>query len=77
MGPSRTPTAWHVAAIDDLDTLGFAGMTWMAIGGLSYSLGVIPFLWERLPYNHAVWHLFVMGGSACHYIAIMRYVVLG
>ena len=59
------------------DTLGFAGMTWMAIGGLSYSLGVIPFLWERLPYNHAVWHLFVMGGSACHYIAIMRYVVLG
>ena len=59
------------------DTLGFAGMTWMAIGGLSYSLGVIPFLWERLPYNHAVWHLFVMGGSACHYVAIMRYVVLG
>jgi hemolysin III len=59
------------------EALGLAGVAWMAVGGLSYSLGVIPFLWERLPYNHAVWHLFVLGGSACHYVAIMRYVVLG
>lgn len=59
------------------EALGLAGVMWMAIGGLSYSLGVIPFLWERLPFNHAVWHVFVMGGSACHYFAIMRYVVLG
>lgn len=58
------------------EALGLAGIAWMAVGGLFYSLGIIPFLWERLPFNHAVWHIFVMGGSACHYFAIMRYVVL-
>lgn len=56
-------------------TLGLGGMAWLVAGGLSYSLGVIPFLWERLPFNHAVWHLFVMGGSVCHYVMIWYYVL--
>lgn len=55
--------------------LGLGGMTWLVAGGLSYSLGVIPFLWERLPFNHAIWHLFVMGGSVCHYVLIWQYVL--
>lgn len=55
--------------------LGLGGMTWLIAGGLSYSLGVIPFLWERLPFNHAIWHLFVMGGSVCHYVLICQYVL--
>jgi len=58
-----------------LTTMGVGGMTWMFVGGVSYSLGVIPFLWERLPFNHAIWHLFVIGGSACHFVAIFRYVL--
>lgn len=57
------------------DTMGAGGMAWIAAGGLSYSIGVIPFLWERLPFNHAIWHLFVMGGSACHFVAILLYVL--
>ncbi|OZG72378.1 hemolysin III [Hahella sp. CCB-MM4] len=39
-------------------------------GGLSYSFGVIFFVLDRYPYLHAVWHLFVFGGSTCHYIAV-------
>ena len=40
------------------------------IGGLSYSVGVVFYLWHRLPFNHAIWHLFVLGGAACHCISI-------
>jgi hemolysin III len=35
------------------------------------------YLWKRLPYHHAVWHLFVLGGSACHWAAVFFYVVPG
>jgi len=51
-----------------------AGVWWLAAGGLSYSFGVIFFAWRKLPFNHAVWHLFVLGGSACHVIAASLYV---
>jgi hemolysin III len=44
-------------------------------GGLTYSLGTIFFLWDRLPYNHAIWHLFVLGGSAFHFVALYYYVL--
>jgi hemolysin III len=47
-----------------------ATLLWLLAGGLLYSSGVIFYAWKRLPYNHAVWHLFVMAGSACHYVAI-------
>jgi hemolysin III len=43
-------------------------------GGLAYSVGVIFYLWERLPYHHAIWHLFVLGGSAFHFFAVVRVV---
>jgi hemolysin III len=44
-------------------------------GGVFYSIGVVFYSWKRLPYNHAVWHLFVLAGSACHYFAILRSVL--
>ena len=45
---------------------------WMlAIGGMAYSLGVIFYTWKKLPYHHAVWHVFVLGGSICHYVAVL------
>jgi hemolysin III len=47
-------------------------LLWIAAGGLLYSLGVIFYIWKRLPYSHAVWHLFVLAGSACHYVAVFR-----
>jgi hemolysin III len=40
-------------------------------GGLAYSLGTVFYLWKRLPYHHAVWHLFVLAGSICHFFAVL------
>ncbi len=50
-------------------------LLWILAGGVTYSVGVIFYLWDRLPFNHAIWHLFVMGGSACHFFAVLLYVV--
>jgi len=51
------------------------GVALLLIGGLSYTFGVIFYVWERLPYNHAIWHLFVLGGSVTHFFAILHYVL--
>jgi len=51
------------------------GLALVLAGGLAYSLGLIFFAWKRLPYNHAIWHLFVLAGSACHYVAILVYLL--
>jgi len=45
-----------------------------AVGGLIYSLGGIFYVCKRIPYNHAIWHGFVLGGSVCHFLAIYLYV---
>ncbi|HKM89310.1 MAG TPA: hemolysin III family protein [Candidatus Acidoferrales bacterium] len=52
-----------------------AAILWLLAGGLFYTAGVGFFAWEKLPYHHAIWHLFVMGGSVCHYFAVLYYVV--
>jgi hemolysin III len=51
------------------------GLILMAAGGLSYSGGVAFYTWERLRYHHAIWHLFVLGGSVLHFFAVYFYVV--
>jgi hemolysin III len=53
-----------------------AGIVWLFAGGLAYTLGVAFYAWEALHNNHAIWHLFVLAGSACHYVAIYGYVAL-
>jgi hemolysin III len=53
-----------------------SGILWIAAGGLVYMIGIIFYaLSNRVVHAHGVWHLFVIGGSVCHYIAIVRYVV--
>ena len=52
-----------------------AGVAWMVAGGLCYTLGVIFFAWRKLRFNHAIWHLFVLAGSACHVIASALYIL--
>ncbi len=47
------------------------GVTLLFAGGIVYTIGVIIYALEKIPYNHAVWHLFVLGGSACHFAAVM------
>lgn len=44
---------------------------WVAIGGAFYTLGIAFYLWHKLKYHHAIWHLFVLGGTASHYTAIL------
>ncbi len=46
-------------------------MAMILIGGLLYLLGVIFYLWRKHPYNHAVWHLFVLSAAICHYVAVL------
>ncbi len=58
-----------------LDRLPTGGWVWLTSGGLAYTFGTIFFLWERLPFNHAIWHLFVMAGSVCHFFMILWYVL--
>lgn len=47
------------------------GMWFILAGGLSYSLGVIFYLWRRMKFSHAVWHLFVIGGTVCFFFAVL------
>lgn len=54
--------------------LAASGLTLLFVGGAAYTVGVIFYLWERLPFNHAIWHVFVLTGSACHFWAIFNYV---
>ena len=49
------------------------GVIWLAAGGMAYTVGVIFYALKKIPYMHAVWHLFVMGGSLCHYFAVLLY----
>lgn len=49
-------------------------ITLLALGGLVYVLGVFFYVQKRIPYNHAIWHLFVLGGAACHFFMIYWYV---
>ena len=51
------------------------GLYWLIAGGLSYTIGVVFYLWKKLPFNHAIWHLFVLGGSLCHFFAILFHVL--
>ena len=68
---------WFVViAINQLmKNMDSGGLWLMLIGGLFYSVGVIFYVWKSLPYNHAIWHLFVLGGSISHYFMVLLYVI--
>lgn len=53
------------------------GMAWLVAGGLCYTGGVIFYLMPKLRYGHFIWHLFVLAGSACHFIAVIFGVLVG
>lgn len=56
--------------------LGPAGFLWLVAGGLFYTLGIVFYAFDaRIRHFHGIWHLFVMAGSAAHYVAILRYVI--
>ncbi|MBT7954970.1 MAG: hemolysin III family protein [Rhodospirillaceae bacterium] len=51
------------------------GLDLLVAGGVAYSIGVIFYVWKRIQYAHAIWHLFVVGGSVFHFFSIFYYVV--
>ncbi len=51
------------------------GLILLLLGGLAYTSGVVFYLWERLRYNHAIWHGFVLTGSILHFFAVLFYVI--
>ena len=55
-------------------SLATGGLMLLFIGGAAYTIGVLFYLWDRLPFNHAIWHIFVLTGSACHFGAIFYFV---
>lgn len=54
-----------------LTTFPLIGIKLLLTGGLLYTAGTIFFLWRKLPFSHGIWHLFVMAGSFCHFLAIL------
>ncbi len=59
-----------------LDSLGPAGFTWLMAGGLAYTVGILFYAFDtRFRHWHGIWHLFVVGGSLLHFIAVWRYVI--
>ncbi|MOA16873.1 hemolysin-III related [compost metagenome] len=51
------------------------GVQLLVTGGLLYTFGTVFYMWRSFPYHHAVWHLFVLGGSIVHFFAILLYVL--
>jgi len=65
-----------VALVPLLRVLGVAGFAWLAAGGLFYTVGIVFYALDtRVAHAHGVWHLFVLAGSAAHYIAILKFVI--
>lgn len=48
-----------------------SGILWLAVGGAFFMVGIIFYRWDKLPFNHAIWHLFVLAGSISHFVSIM------
>ncbi len=63
------PYSELIAALDS------AAMVWLIAGGISYTVGVLFYAIERIPYNHFIWHLFVLGGASCHFFMVYLYVI--
>jgi len=51
------------------------GQAWLAVGALLYATGVVFYARDHVRYGHTVWHLFVLAGSACHFVAVLNYAV--
>ncbi len=62
-----------IAAKPMWDAMPAWGLFWLAAGGIAYTVGVGFYAAERVRYAHSVWHLFVLAGTACHFVAVLRF----
>jgi hemolysin III len=58
-----------------IENIAPAGFNWLLGGGCAYTIGAVLYSIKQLPYNHAIFHCFVLAGSVCHFIAIYTYVL--
>ena len=64
-----------VFAINPLrENLSAEGLFWLVLGGLAYTLGAIIYGIKRIPFGHAIFHVFVLIGSFCHFVAVYFYI---
>ncbi|PRX29916.1 hemolysin III [Orenia metallireducens] len=54
-----------------LAVLNMTSIVFLVLGGVLYTVGTIFYAWEQMKYNHAIWHLFVLGGSICHFFTVL------
>jgi hemolysin III len=65
-----------VALVQLMHALGPSGFAWLVTGGLFYTIGIVFYVIDtRITHAHGIWHLFVLAGSASHYVAILLYVL--
>ena len=60
-----------IAAKPLFNSVPIESFIWIIVGGISYTTGIIFYVWRRLPYQHTIWHMFVLLGSISHYIGIL------
>jgi hemolysin III len=58
-----------------INGLPFRGLMWLLAGGIFYTGGIVFYVWDNLPYNHAIWHIFVLLGTISHFFCILFYVL--
>ena len=58
-----------------LSSMESGGLWLLLAGGLCYTVGIIFYIWDRLTFNHAIWHLFVLAGSILHYFMVLIYIL--
>jgi hemolysin III len=66
-----------VAVVPMIERLDLSVLLWLAAGGLAYTAGTVFYHNHRIPYAHAIWHLFVLAGSACHFVAVAQHILPG
>lgn len=65
-----------IAVVPLVRTVPVGGLVLLLLGGISYTVGAGLYLLKRIPFNHALWHVFVLAGSALHFFSILFYVLL-
>ncbi|WP_068546010.1 PAQR family membrane homeostasis protein TrhA [Thalassotalea crassostreae] len=64
-----------IAAPQMIANVSTGGLILLASGGAAYTLGAVFYAIKKIPFNHAIWHVFVLAGSICHFLAIYLYVI--
>lgn len=64
-----------IAFHEFIASFAFMGIMWILIGGICYTVGVVFFFWESIPYSHPIFHLFVLAGSIMHFFGMLFHVL--